>query len=410
MKRTRFLSAAIALATSSVLLAGCASDATDSEDPTATAATAEQSSRTPRLVVSYDGGLRVLDATTLDRVADLPLDGFLRLNSADDSRHVFVTTAAGFQVLDAGTWTERHGDHSHHRTAAPRFTGMTFTGSEPGHVVPYQSRITLFFDGSGEAKVVDPADLTESDVPSNDYRAPHAHHGVAVSRSDGSLVITQGDQDRRTGVAVLTRDRQQINSIDNCPGVHGEAAAAGGVLTFGCQDGIVIVRGNDIQKVTAPDPYGRIGNQRGAETSPIVLGDYKTQQNLPEGTIERPRRFSLTDTRTGDLRIIDLPTSYSFRSLARGPRGEAVILGTDGVLYVFDADSGRRIAAHPVIDAWSEPVQWQQPMPSVTVLGGIAYVSDPAAQTVHAVDLASGRVAAKGDIGVQPVEIVAVAG
>ncbi len=404
------MSLAFALTTSSVLLVGCASTASDSEDPTAVSTTAENASRTPRLAISYDGGVRVLDAATLEQVADLPLDGFLRLNGAGDSRHVFVTTDSGFQVLDAGTWTERHGDHSHYKTAAPSFTGMTFAGSEPGHVVPHQSRITLFFDGSGEVKVVDPADLTKSAVPSNDYRAPHAHHGVAVSRPDGSLVITQGDEDRRTGVAVLTRDRRPIASVDTCPGVHGEAAAADGVLTFGCEDGIVIVHGNDIQKVSAPDEYGRIGNVRGSETSPIVLGDYKTQENLPEGTIERPRRFSLTDTRTASLRIVDLPTSYSFRSLARGPHNEAVILGTDGSLYVFDVESGKQIAAHQVIDAWSEPVEWQQPMPSVTVLGDIAYVSAPATRTVHAVDIASGREIAKADIGVQPVETVAVAG
>ena len=34
------------------------------------------------------------------------------------------------------------------------------------------------------------------------------------------------------------------------------------------------------EKVASPDPYGRIGNQAGDETSPIVFGDYKTDNHV----------------------------------------------------------------------------------------------------------------------------------
>ena len=72
--------------------------------PTAAARPAEAAAATPRLTVTYDGGVQVLDATTLEVLADLPLAGFNRLNPAGDGRHVMVSTEGGFRVLDAGTW------------------------------------------------------------------------------------------------------------------------------------------------------------------------------------------------------------------------------------------------------------------------------------------------------------------
>ncbi|MGO3328084.1 zinc metallochaperone AztD [Gordonia sp. (in: high G+C Gram-positive bacteria)] len=401
------LFAAFAVA-GAALLAACSGESEDN-----TSSPSEKSRATPRLVVSYDGGVRVLDGKSLEEVSDIDRDGFLRLNPAGDSRHVFVSTDDGFEVLDTGTWRESHGDHSHYFTAEPRMTDIEFDGPKPGHVVAHDDTITLFFDGSGEVTTMPGEALSDGQPETSDYRAPQAHHGVAVKRADGTLVVSRGDEDSRNGVAIIGADGEQITANDQCPGIHGEAAAAGGVLTFGCEDGVLLVRGGgEITKVPAPDAYARIGNQAGDDDSPFVLGDYKTvpDDRLDDDEIERPRKFSLTDTRSGTLRVVDLPTSYSFRSLARGQDGEAVILGTDGALYVFDPATGRQVARHQVIGAWTEPVEWQEPMPLVEVLGGTAYVSDPSTDTVVAVDVLSGTQVARTSIDVDVSEVVAVAG
>ena len=68
----------------------------------------------------------------------------------------------------------------------------------------------------------------------------------------------------------------------------------------------------------SPDTYGRVGNQAGSASSAVVLGDYKTD---PDAEHERPTRVALVDTRTAQLRLVDLPASYSSRSLARGEFG-----------------------------------------------------------------------------------------
>ena len=168
-----------------------------------------------------------------------------------------------------------------------------------------------------------------------------------------------------------------------------------------------MVRGNDIRKIASPDPYGRIGNQSGSEHSSVVLGDYKTD---PDAELERPRSFTLTDTADGSVRVVPFDASYSFRSLDRGPRGEAVILGTDGALHVFDPATAQRVARIAVIGGWTEPEEWQSPMPNLHVQDGIAYVSDPAAHRLVAVDLENGATVVETSLDVPTVELTGVEG
>ncbi|MFD6092842.1 hypothetical protein ACFWGN_12030 [Oerskovia sp. NPDC060338] len=68
---------------------------------------------------------------------------------------------------------------------------------------------------------------------------------------------------------------------------------------------------------------------------------------------------SLIDTRTPTLKTVDLPSSYTFRSLGCGDAGEALVLGTDGQLHVIDPEAGALARSSPVIDAWEKPEEWQ---------------------------------------------------
>ncbi|MBD5785713.1 hypothetical protein IF650_05925 [Cellulosimicrobium terreum] len=406
-----------------VLLAGCAQspgddDAagssaasgtrTDSETPE-TSDVSEAAAVTPRLVLTHDGGVLVLDATTLEPVADLELAGFNRVNAAGDGRHVLVSTTGGFQVLDAGTWAEPHGDHSHYYTAAPLLTDVTYAAEKPGHVVVHDGRTALFDDGTGDVVVLDAAQVADPHGvdDARTLTTPAAHHGVAVELPDGTLVVSEGTEDARTGVRVLEADGAERAASDECPGVHGEAVAADEAVVVGCEDGVLVVAGTTITKVDSPDAYGRIGNQAGTEASPIVLGDYKSD---PDAELERPTRVSLVDTRDGTMRLVDLPASYTFRSLGRGEHGEALVLGTDGALHVIDPEKGEIVRTIPVIDPWEEPEDWQAPRPALFVQDGLAYVTDPAGQEIHAVDVEGGEVWRSAGLGVVPNEVAGVTG
>ncbi|WP_253705735.1 zinc metallochaperone AztD [Cellulosimicrobium sp. 72-3] len=415
--RRRPLALALGLALPLTLVAACAQGAgSESEQgdaaepaPSATSDVSEAAALTPRLAITYDGGVQVLDATTLEVVDDLELDGFNRLNPAGDGRHLLVSTSGGFQVLDAGTWAEPHGDHAHYYTADPVLTDVTYAAEKPGHVVVHDGRTALFDDGTGEITVLDSATVADPHGidDARTLTTPAAHHGVAVELSDGSLVVSEGTEDARTGVRLLDAAGDEVAANDQCPGVHGEAVAAGEAVVIGCEDGVLVVAGGAITKVAAPDAYGRIGNQAGSEASPVVLGDYKSD---PDAELERPTRVSLVDTRDASLRLVDLPASYTFRSLGRGDAGEALVLGTDGSLHVIDPESGTVVRSVPVVDAWEEPEEWQEPRPTLFVQDGIAYVTDPAGRAIHAVDYVGGEVWKSAELDVVPNELNGVTG
>ncbi|MER7072375.1 zinc metallochaperone AztD [Terrabacter sp. NPDC000476] len=402
------------------LLAGCAAPgpapggAADSRSSTSApvpsaAPTAEAQGPSPRLAVSHRDGVMVVDAATLEVVGGAATTGFVRLNPAGDGRHVLVTQDDGWRVLDLGAWTEPHGDHGHSFTTTPRLTGTTIRGPHPGHVVVHGTRTTLFADGTGEMQVLDPDSLgaVDGSVDVVRHRAPAAHHGVAVTLPDGTLVHSLGTEEARTGAVALDVAGAEVARTDDCPGLHGEAVAAGDVVTLGCENGILVYRDGRFTKVASPTAYGRIGNQAGSERSGVVLGDYKVDE---DAELERPTRISLVDTRTGRLRLVETGASYSFRSLERGPAGEALVLGTDGRLRVVDPDTGVVTRSVPVVGPWREPVQWQDPRPAVRVVGDRAYVTEPSRSRLVAVDLTTGRLAGEATLPHVPNEIAGVAG
>ncbi|MCX6400858.1 MAG: zinc metallochaperone AztD [Propionibacteriales bacterium] len=405
-------SSALALL-SSLALVGCGTEDSPSRsgdpNPSADASATEVKAPRPRLAMTYDGGVAVLDATTGEVLLDEQVDGFLRLNPAGDDRHLFVSVTGGLTALDLGAWTDDHGDHGHSWTTEPRLTDFTIAAEEPGHVVPHHGRTTVFDDGTGTVTAFDPAGLSALDEGEPDldtWTLDEAHHGVAVQDGHGNLIHTVGNHDVRTGIRVQTAAGNELAASDDCPGVHGEAFA-GDVALFGCEDGVLLVDGRRITKVDSPDAYGRIGNQAGHETSPYVLGDYKVDR---DAELERPTRVSVIDTRSATLRLVDLPASYSFRSLGRSPEGDALVLGTDGNLHVIDPATAELTASIPVTDTWREAIDWHEPRPTLQVIGEFAYVTEPAAKQIHVVDLADREVVRSIEVAHAPNELSGVSG
>ncbi|MFF5792416.1 zinc metallochaperone AztD [Paeniglutamicibacter sp. NPDC012692] len=356
---------------------------------------AEVRTAQPRLAVTYDGGVLVLDAADGKIVSDFRIDGFNRVNPAGDGRHVLVSTVGGFQVLDTGSWSELHGDHFHHFVSDPTLRDQKFPAQKPGHAVHHAGQTALFDDATGNVNIFDPRALSKETPPkTQDYKTPQAHHGVAVPLKNGQLLVTEGNDESRSGVKLLNEaktggSRSTIAASSDCPGVHGEAAALDQAIVVGCEDGLLVVKNGKIAKVSSPDAYGRIGNQSGNEKSSVVLGDYKKNK---EAELERPTTFSLTDTATNKLRLVDTDFSYSFRSLGRNKSGDALILGTDGQLHIYDPSTGKEKSVIQVVDEWEEPLDWQEPRPTLLVKGETAFVTNPATKELHTVDLKKGSV------------------
>ena len=384
-----------------VTLASCAAGGTTTPESVPEGGTTDGPSGA-RIAVAYEGGILVLDGETLDTVADFDSEEFTRLNAAGDGRHVMVTMSEGFQVLDtaAGSADE------------PELTDTVFEALTPGHVVRHGGKTILYADGTSDTTIFDTADLATADgLPEVETVAGvEAHHGVSVLLEDGTFLTTVGNADGRNGITVADSSGSEITSSDQCPGVHGEGTAKDEAVVFGCENGALLYSDGQIVKLAAPDqPYGRMGNAYVSETSPLVVGDYKTDPDA-EGYLLSA--VTLIDTEAKTLEVVDLPegVEYTFRDVARGPEDLAYILSTDGSIHVLDPASGEITDSFPVIDVWEGPAEWQDAHPAIVVAGDIAYVTEPAANSVHAVDLTTGKVVATAELDVTPNEIAPAAG
>ncbi|GAA3662830.1 hypothetical protein K5S26_07260 [Microbacterium marinilacus] len=392
-----------ALAGVAALATACASTTAPGDaqtDAPATDVTAEETSAEGRVAVSYENGIAVLDGTTLEVVAEFDSEEFTRLNPWGDGQHVAVTTSEGFQILD---------------TATPELTDLVFPATTAGHVVIHEDRTVLFDDGTGTTTILDTHALQDADgtLPEGEtYVADAAHHGVSIVLSDGTLLTTVGDDTGRTGAVVLHAHDDhwdEAASNDQCPGIHGEGTAADEAVVFGCENGALLFHHGEFEKLTAPDEYGRMGNAFVSETSPIVVGDYKNDPDAEGYLLEA---VTLIDTEEHTLEVVELPEDvrYTFRDVARGPDDLAYILSSNGSIHVLDPATGDLVDEYPVIDAWEGPVEWQDAHPAIKVNGDIAYVTEPAANAVHAVDLTTGETVASVELDHVPNELAVAIG
>lgn len=399
MKRhTRSTAAAAAIAGIALLATACAAPsgaANPSSSGEAEAAPAAEG----RVAVSYEGGIAVLDGETLEVVAELESEEFTRLNAFGDGRTVAVTTSAGFQMLD---------------TAEPALTDVVFDATTPGHVVVHHGATVLFDDGTGTTTILDTEAFADGyELPeATTYTAEAPHHGVSIVLEDGTLLTTIGDESSRTGAMALHPHDDHFDvaaTSDECPGVHGEGTAQDEAVIFGCENGALLYQDGEFVKFTAPDEYGRMGNAFVSETSPIVVGDYKDDPDA-EGYLLGA--VALIDTAAHTYEVVELPEDvrYTFRDIARGPGDLAYILSTDGSIHVLDPETGELTDAFPVVDAWEGPAEWQDAHPAIKVNGDIAYVTEPATNEVHAVDLTTGEVVATVQLEHTPNEMAVALG
>lgn len=393
------------LATATLLATACgtgggdaeADDAEAQNTATTTSAASEAGSSENRLAVAYENGIAVLDGETLEVIEEFETEEFTRLNAFGDGQTVLVTTSDGFQVLD---------------TSVPELTDLVIEADTPAHVVRHAGKTVLYDDGTSDTFIFDTAALADSGGELPEFETipgDQAHHGVSIVLTDGTFLTTIGDDDGRTGAFAVDADGEEIARNEECPGVHGEGTAAGETVIFGCEDGALVYQDGEFEKIMAADEYGRMGNAYVSEDSPLVVGDYKDD---PDAESVLLTKIALIDTEAGTHEVVDLPegVGYTWRDVVRGPDDMAYLLGTDGAIHVIDPATGEISESYDVIDPWEGPAEWQDAHPSIVVNGDIAYVSEPAKNTVYAVDLTTGEVVASGQTPGAPNEMAVALG
>lgn len=349
----------------------------------AEAGATETDDRSPRIVVSTETGITVLDAD-LHQLSTFTTPARPNLTTMHDDRHVVavMTRQNQVQILDSGSWAQGHGDHFHFYTAEPKMLETPIDGGRPIHVVPNTAANAtgVFFDADGKGVLIDSEELKAGDLAAaHQVTTNGEQHGLAMPMPGGGYFVSQpGDQELPDTVELHTEDGA-LTSTFNCDEMHGEVAR-GTMAAFGCLDSVLIVQDGTETRVPAPDTSGeRVGGLVATADGHTLLGDWG--------------KTSLVFITDGMAKVVEVGVPYSNRAVT--PDGQFAVLGTDGTLRIYNA-AGEQTKTFPLTSPWEMPEGHGALTPSVTAgeleAANMVWVADPAANKVFAVDLFSDNV------------------
>lgn len=339
----------------------------------------------PRLVIGSDAGVEIVAGSNLEKLDQYDLASRPKLQLAGDGRHVFVlqSDAKKVGVVDTGTWSDAHGDHSHSYVTTPSLLETSFDRGTSYHAVSDDERSVVWFDDDGSFEAFDWKGLEDDEVSIQRVETGAAHHGAAAPTSDGGFLASYPEGEEATGVLVLDAQGKETDRIGGCAGLHGEAHAGDDAYAFGCSDGVLLVDGGKGTKIESP--------VKGAGTSTLV-GDHESDllaANLySEKDSDLAQQIAYYDVDSADATSVDLGVAYS--GFVRAD-GQTVALGTDGALHVVDEASGKVTEKIDVVEPWELTDEYSDPKPQVAVGGGFAWVTDPRDKSVALFELGTGK-------------------
>ena len=330
---------------------------------------------TPRLALTHDGGVMVVDVASGEVVADEAMEGFVRVSPAGDGRHALVSGNLGWHVLDLGSWGHEHGDHAHHYTDDARPDRRARSRRRrPGHVVAHDGithALRRRHRHDHRASTPTTSALTE---------APRGVHGrrrrgrttASPSRLDGPQPAAdrRATRSRASGVRLVSPSgavhRRRPTSAPACTA---KATLKGEVVVFGCENGVLVYDDGEIVKLDWP---GRVRPHRqrlrGGGRSPIMVADYKDDPDA-EGYLLQA--VALVDSEARTLEVVRLPEGGVELHVARASPAartdEALILSADGAVARARPRDRRGITDSVGCGraGGESPAEWQQPHPAI---------------------------------------------
>lgn len=351
-----------------------------------TAPTAEATSKVrSTILVTHADGVLALDARTLKPVARIATSSRPTVATSEDQRHFFL--------IQGDRGLVQIGD----LRGTPHLNPLRLNAAKPSHVVSHGNTTAIFDDGTGTVQLLKKSDLDRASATIRTLSPFPAHHGVAMPIDKGRLLVSMPGKEpgQRVGFARVKASNGRIEKRwSNCPKIHGEAEAAGGVVAFGCEDGVVMYRKGKVSKAYEPanGPEGFSSHLAGSEESPIIAGAYNATH------------VALIDTRTAKTKLLDLGLVYGTLTWAEK---KLVALGTDGKVHVINPAKAKVEAAIPVIDAWTKPDDFYAARPTLTTAGHRVVVADPASKTLRVLDLETGKVSKPTSLDVEPLAVTA---
>lgn len=123
--------------------------------------------------------VRVIDFEDGKELGRYDVKGYASLTASASGQTVFAgqTEADVIHVIKTGINFSDHGEHRDLEVSEPALLPVTFEGKRPGHVVPHDDHVVLFYDRTDKAEIVDEAEILDGKV----------EPGAAASRFDPAL-------------------------------------------------------------------------------------------------------------------------------------------------------------------------------------------------------------------------------
>jgi hypothetical protein len=364
------------------------------------------------LVASADTPtLVVLDLATGRVIARFTTPGVGHVHQLPDPRHAAVLHPDEHRVtiVHSGLSAVDHGDHMDLLEGTPYVLQTMHLGRQPTQLVAHGSDIVVTAAGDGVIAWLDSRllgislDYTEIAVAGGEPRALAVVGGELLVARDGSLerydrsgaLVDSGDGCREpAGAAVVGADY----------GGPEDATGPGAATTvlLGCADGVLLVEiaGDGTLVARLLDYPG--GSPAGARAGAFVG---HPERGVAIGTFGVG--LLVVDVAARTVRAVDLSAAPLDVRFSEG--GDVlVVLTGDGRLHRLDPASGE-VAASVEVAAAVEP---GAPLPSLALLGDVAYVADPTHRRVLEVHVDDMAVERRFDLDVTPggVAVLAIPG
>lgn len=294
-----------------------------------------------------------------------------------DGRYLFATTSDGVEIVDSGMWTWDHGDHFHYYRGEPRVLG-TVEGEGRATVatgpLSTAGSTGVFFEGSGEAVLLDNEALADGEVRELFRLEVEPHEGLVAPFGDGALV-TVADGGEVTGLSYHDADGSAEENQIPCAGASGTITTRVGVVV-GCADGAVLATETD-----GRPSFERIAYPKGTSAPPATSFDGRKSRPTVAALSGRTGIW-LLDTRERTWSHLDAGVPLRQVVAADDEEGHVLALDTAGRVRIFAAESRRQLAAtEPLVNPSDKGVD-------LVVDQERAYLNVPAKGVVHEIDYA----------------------
>ncbi len=240
------------------------------------------------------------------------------------------------EIVDVGIEFIRRGAHYHVDKTDPEIHSFSMTGPNPAHIVEHDGLVAVFFDGSGEARLITEDQLTfGGEVDVDTVMSNQPHHGVVLD-FHGHLLVTVAETvgERSVPIGVVAYDHNDtstpVHESETCTNLHGEASL-GHYVGYGCDEGVLLIHHMHVptsgfSSVVAPYPddwSSRPYFLKSHEASPVMVGVSGLGLVAVDPAAPAVTGFSVPSA----------PKEFAFED-----GGHILVLAADGYLYRVHLD------------------------------------------------------------------------